>query len=145
MDINIKMNDCQFYVDKDKRTVVCVIEDTEDLLFRFTGINSFFQESMFQPDKRFLKKLALPNRFTGKAVCSENDEWNEDVGKIIAFDRAKNKLNTSFFKRAQLLSDKVEEELMKLVSSFNDYGEKLEYGVSRRKQHLHKIAPNFEE
>lgn len=145
MDINIKMQDCKFYVDKEKRTVVCVIENTNDLLFRFAGLNTYKQETIFHPDHKFNRKLVLPNRFSGKAVCSESDEWNEEVGRIVAFDRAKTKLNTAFFKRAQLLCDKIEMELTKLADSFNSYGTKLEYGVERRKQHIKKIAPDFTE
>ena len=150
MDINIKMEDCRFFVDEEKRTVVCVIENTRKKVLDFFNIHSIIwnrttQRVTFEPNSALYKKLCLPERFIGKAVCAPEDEWNEEVGRILAFDRAKYKLNTSFFKRAQLYIDVINDEFNKLISITNAYGAALKKGTERRKQHIKRLYPTFEE
>ena len=72
------------------------------------------------------KKLELPNSFMGKAVCAPEDEWDEELGKMIAFSRAKDKCYKSFFKRANLLVQKFDTRLGDMIELFNNFGMKLE-------------------
>ncbi len=149
MNINIKMEDCKFFVDEEKRTVVCVIENTRNKVLDFFNISTIWdratQEVTFDPNSVLYKKLCLPERFIGKAVCAPEDEWDEEVGRIIAFDRAKYKLNTSFFKRAQLYIDVINDKFNELINITNAYGAALEKGAERRKQHIKRLCPTFEE
>lgn len=151
MNINIKMEDCRFFIDEEKRTVVCAIENTRNKVLDFFNINAInWEESptqgvKFDPNNALYKKLCLPERFIGKAVCASEDEWNEEVGRILAFDRAKYKLNTSFFKRAQLYIDVINNEFNELIDITNAYGAALEKGAERRKQHIKRLCPTFEE
>lgn len=124
----IKMSECKFYVDEEAKTVVCVIPNTKDMLMRF--IKDHFRWGDFDIwdgiTWRLDYDLCLPNSFMGKAVCSPDDEWNEELGKMIAFSRAKNKCYQSFFKRANKLVQVIDQRLGDMITLFNDFGMKLE-------------------
>ena len=125
----IKMSDCKFYVNEDERVIVCVIQNTEFMFADY--ICDHFNWRDF-----YLGHIAddymMPNSFMGKAVCSENDEWNEDLGRKIAFSRAKDKCYRSFFKRANSLINCIDRRLGEMVDSFNTFGDNL----SKKKDNL---------
>ncbi len=151
MEINIKMDKCKFFVDEEKRTVVCVIENTRDLVLDFFNLkNVFWQDSPtnlvnIYVNYRLEHRLRLPERFVGKTVCADEDEWNEEVGRLIAFNRAKHKLNTSFFKRAQEFVTEVDIAFNNMISNVNEYGARLEVGANKRLEHIKRLAPDYEE
>ena len=150
MEINIKMDKCRFFVDEEKRTVICVIEDTHNLVRNFFDLNYLWDENnvdsvRFEPYGKLNKFMFLPDRFVGKAVCAPEDEWNEEVGRLIAFDRAKKKLATSFFKRAQEYVTKIDIAFNDMITRVNEYGARLERGMERRHEHIKRICPTFEE
>ena len=121
----IKMKDCKFYVDENARTVVCVIPNTKEM------VQSFIDEHFSFNDIDFgwgwvNKALRMPHSFSGKAVCSPEDKWDEETGRMIAFARAKDKCYKSFFKRANAFVQKLDIRLGDIVTTFNDFGLKLE-------------------
>ena len=133
----IKMSDCKFYVNEAERTVICVIPkritrgdyytDTEDMLMDFITDNFNFAdvdigEAIFMSRKLY----RMPKSFMGKAVCAKDDEWDEELGKMIAFSRAKDKCYRSFFKRANVLVNTIDRRLNDMITMFNDFGLKLE-------------------
>ena len=134
----IKMSDCKFYVDKEARTVVCVIpsiiakDELEEMSIK-RMLQDFVRSNFDWNDfnifdglsYRFYDKLELPNSFMGKAVCAQEDEWNEELGKMIAFSRAKDKCYKSFFKRANRLVQTLDRRLGDMITAFNDFGLKL--------------------
>ena len=132
----IKMSDCKFYVNEAERTVICVIPkritrgdyytDTEDMLMDFITDNFNFAdvdigEAIFMSRKLY----RMPKSFIGKAVCAKDDEWDEELGKMIAFSRAKDKCYRSFFKRANVLVNAVDRRLNDMMTMFNEMGDKL--------------------
>lgn len=124
----IKMKDCKFYVDKDARTIVCVISNTGNMVLDF--INDHFRWSdidFWAGSQRSLdRKIRMPYSFAGKAVCAPEDEWNEELGKLIAFSRAKEKCYKSFFKRANLFIQTFDRRLDHATMLFNEFYEKLD-------------------
>ena len=119
----IKMSDCRFYVNEEERTVICVIPNA-----RFKFLSYMYDKFMYHRKVGFSvdeSELELPKQFIGKAVCSKEDEWNEETGRMIAFARAKNKFYKSFFKRANLLVNSIDKELTYMVDTFNSFGEVL--------------------
>jgi len=137
MSFGIKKSNCKFYVDKDARTAVCVIQGTRDYLIDFLEDISF-KDVDFWVNYDLTERLKMPNSFMGKAVCSKDDEWNEEYGCNLAFMRAKDKFYRSFFKRAQLAVSTISRNLDSLCETFNDIGEK----VGARMSELHS---EFEE
>ena len=131
----IKMSDCRFYVNEEKRTVVCVIPKTRNMVFDF--ITDHFYEgniAVFYGRKR--ENLLMPRSFTGKAVCAPEDEWNEETGKLIAFYKAKDKCYTSFFKRIDLFIDGTDESLNRFVNIVDDFSIKLLHKTEKLKEEI---------
>lgn len=134
----IKMSDCRFYVNEAERTVVCVIPQfveegnwrkfTSDMVTDFIEDNFQFPEIDFHYslESKLTNELKMPNTFMGKAVCSPDDEWNEEVGKMIAFSRAKDKCYRSFFKRANKFVQSIDRRLGDMIECFNVLGVKLQ-------------------
>lgn len=125
----IKMSECKFYVDEEKRTVICVIPKTRDMLIDFIQDHFDFRDVDLSHSTYFRSmndKLAMPNSFIGKAVCAAEDEWNEETGRMIAFSRAKDKCYKSFFKRANKFVQAIDRRLGDAIELFNDFGLKLE-------------------
>lgn len=131
----IKMSDCRFYVNEKERTIVCVIPNTRYLLRSFVLDNFRFSDFDFDLAlviSRGQELVDMPNSFIGKAVCAEDDEWNEETGRLIAFSRAKDKCYRSFFKRAQHFVQAVDSRLSDMIDIFNKLGDQ----VSKNKTQL---------
>ena len=127
----IKMKDCRFYVDKENRTVVCVIPRTDDMLINFMYEHFDFPDlsiydSVCWGSKFKEQNLEMPMSFRGKAVCAQDDEWDEELGKLIAFSRAKDKCYKSFFRHANMLVQRLDRRLNEMITTFNDFGALLE-------------------
>jgi len=125
----IKMSDCKFYVDEAARTVVCVIPNTNDMLMDY--VFGHFQFNDFETWDavrwgNLHRSLVMPRSFMGKAVCSKDDEWNEETGRLIAYSRAKDKCYKSFFKRANALVQLMDRRLNDMITTFNDFGNQLD-------------------
>lgn len=133
----IKMSDCKFYVDKNARVVICVIQDVQDMLIKFVREHFDWNDIDidYAVDWHFEPKLKMPHSFMGKAVCADEDEWDEELGKKIAFSRAKDKCYKSFFKRANLLVQTYDRRLGDMIEIFNNFGLKLE----QKREALEKI------
>jgi hypothetical protein len=135
---NITPNDCKFIINKDNKTVVCIYEGSARTFIDFANHNfnvktycdSSYTSYRFSP---LMDKLYMPNKFIGVATCSENDEWNEEIGKKVAFSRMKDKLNRSFFKRANLYVKTIDKWMDDAVYLINTVGQKLE--VNQEKRH----------
>lgn len=124
----IKMSDCKFYVDENARTVICVIPDTKEMVLEFIHEHFKFTDFSigYSINYNLENKLYMPYSFMGKAVCAAGDEWNEELGRKIAFSRAKDKCYKSFFKRANKLVQALDGRLGDMITMFNDFGMKLE-------------------
>lgn len=140
----IKMSDCRFYVDEDARTVVCVIADTKDFVVSEALIDFIGEQFNYNDiDMNFAvtyspvcRSLSMPRSFMGKAVCSEDDEWDEEAGKLLAFKRAKTKFYNSFFKRANNLMRALDKRLDDMVETFSQLGLKIEDNMNAIDQKL---------
>ena len=123
----IKMSDCKFYVDENARTVVCVIPNTHHMIRNYINDKFIFSDIDLNAywGRQFRDKMRMPHSFMGKAVCAPEDEWNEELGRMIAFSRAKDKCYKSFFKRANMFVQTVDRRLNEVINTFNDMGEKL--------------------
>lgn len=135
---NIKPTDerVKYIVNEDKKVVVCVIEHTKELFndfcnknFVINELNTAFYDTFA---RNFFNNLNMPNQFSGVAYCSTNDEWNVDTGKLIAFSRAKDKLNKSFFKRANLYVNTLDKWANEAADVLDQIGVKLSVNTEHR-------------
>lgn len=105
----------KYFVNKEKGVVVCKLEDCFDSVIY----------DMHQKGWPFDENLEIPNTFTGKAKCSPEDTFNEDIGKRIALNRALIKLNTakrrmlnSFITEAKKVHVMLENDVQKLTDKY---------------------------
>lgn len=130
---------CQYIVDKEKRKVVCVIHDTKRLLFDF--IYDYDSQIALPISNDVMR---MPNQFSGVATCAEGDEWNEQLGRDIAFARAKYKLDRSFFRRANNFINMLDKRIDRMYNEFNQYGEGVSRSHNGRVSRLEKkLGPDF--
>lgn len=142
MKINITKDKARFIVNEDARKVICIIDHTSNLFVDYADKNL-----KIRPDcdngmiwssnrSRLYPKLKMPNKFVGIASCNLEDEFSVETGKLIAFSRAKDKIQRSFFKRANLYIKTLDAWLFEAVDSINRYGDKLEKNTEKRHQHI---------
>ena len=141
----IKMSDCRFYIDEEARTVVCVIPNTRDMVEDFIMDHFSFPEMEISAYSRLRKAIRMPYSFMGKAVCAEGDEWNEELGRLLAFSRAKDKCYKSFFKRANMYIQAIDRRLGDMINVFNDFGVKLGEKKDVLEQKIDELISKTEE
>lgn len=99
----------KYYVNKEKRTVVCVLECDEFSAVDFVERNHSIRGEYFAHD---YKKYVMPMRFEGKAKCAPEDEFDEELGKLIAFDRAKAKYDRALMSNTRNLIEMLYENFI---------------------------------
>ena len=129
----------QYFANKEKGIVVARINDCKRDFISFL-FNSCAQNVLAYRDKEY-DQLLMPNSFVGVAQLGENDIWDEELGKQIAYQRAKQKRDASFFKRANMLVRLYERELDKLCNLFDAYGKRLSNNNEYREK---KIAEKIQ-
>lgn len=129
---NIKPSDATYFINENKKVVVCTINQTQYLFIEFVRENFKIWPGNIYEKCSFWHKLIMPNRFTGVARCSENDEWNPETGKLIAFSRMKDNLNKSFFKRANIYVNFLDRAADEAADVFGKIGEKLSVNTEHR-------------
>lgn len=139
---HIKMSDCKFFIDEKSRTVVCVIEGTRKAFYDYV----FWSEPDFDlSDFTIGPQYSMPNSFMGKAVCSPDDEFDIETGKMIAFNRARFKYYSSFFKRANTLVQSIEKKLDFFTSQTNAIGMKFEDNYESMNRRINERVKREEE
>ena len=128
----------QYFTDKEKGIVIARINDCKKDFISFL-IDSCDQNMLaFRTpfsDKEY-EQLLMPNSFVGISRLGENDIWDEELGKQIAYQRAKQKRDASFFKRANIVVRLYERELDKLCNLFDAYGTRLSKNTSYRENKI---------
>lgn len=151
MKINITKDKAQFIVNEDARKVVCIIDHTSHIFLNYADKNLKIRpdcdNGMIWDSKRsrLYSKLKMPNKFVGIASCNPEDEFSVETGKLIAFTRAKDKIQNSFFKRANLYINTIDNWLNQAMDSINSYGKKLEINTERRHKKIASLIGEPEE
>lgn len=135
---SIRKEDVTYVVRPEQKKVIAYIEGTQWMFTDFVNENHP-SAPMLWCDKLFEDKLKMPNKFVGVATCGPDDVWDENVGRLIAFDRMKDNLNKSFFKRANTFVAEMEKRLDTFCDRVNAYGMKLETNMNRRKEIINKV------
>lgn len=82
------MFDIQYFVNEKKGVVVCKISDTAE-----TVVKDMVQHDYGPANEDTYLYSLLNDSYVGKARCSANDTFDEDLGRKIAYKRALAKLN----------------------------------------------------
>ena len=135
---SIRKEDVTYVVRPEQKKVIAYIEGTRWMFTDFVNEN-YPGSYVFWCNESMEDKLRMPNKFIGVATCGPDDVWDENVGRLIAFDRMKDNLNKSFFKRANTFVAEMEKRLDIFCDRVNGYGVKLETNMNRRKEIIKKI------
>lgn len=135
---SIRKEDVTYVVRPEQKKVIAYIEGTQWMFTDFVNEN-YPGSYVFWCNEPLENKLKMPARFVGISTCGPDDVWDENVGRLIAFDRMKDNLNKSFFKRANTFVAEMEKRLDIFCDRVNAYGMKLETNMNRRKEIINKI------
>lgn len=135
---SIRKEDVTYVVRPEQKKVIAYIEGTQWMFTDFVN-ESYPGSYVFWCNEPLENKLKMPARFVGISTCGPDDVWDENVGRLIAFDRMKDNLNKSFFKRANTFVAEMEKRLDIFCERVNGYGEKLEHNMNRRKAVIAKV------
>lgn len=138
MKINISKQNARFIVQEDRRKVICIIDNTDSLFLDYARGNLKPSPNFFDGEK-FYDNLLMPDRFIGIATCSKEDQFDAETGKFIAYSRAKDKVNHSFFKRAKYYINTMDNWMDQSVELINSYGEKIARNSERRQKKLDEL------
>lgn len=117
----VKMSDCEFYVNEEKRTVVCVLPNTELMARNFIFNNHYHNYSY---DYYTNSKFKMPSCIRGSAKCSPGDEWDPEFGKVVAFKKMKWKLLREWFKVVEGFFKNQDNFLDKIMDEANTASER---------------------
>lgn len=131
---DISMKDCKFFVNEEKRTVVCVIEGMRYRVYSDLDRAISSASTVIMLGEGMTARLK--DRFVGKAVCSSEDEWDENTGKLLAYNRAKNKFYRSYFKHLNHIMYDIDQALDQVQARFNEFGEQITNSFNQMEQTL---------
>ena len=131
----IKPENCRYIISPERRVVICIIENTSTFFEDFILTNF----DIYLNSIKWWASLKMPQTFFGVAYCSPEDEWNPEFGKLLAYSRARYKLNKSFFKRANTYINNLDTLVGEAVDTFNAYGEKLTRNAARREEKIKRV------
>lgn len=117
MGFGVNKKNCRFYVDEAARVVVCVIPDTRPTFINFLEENLYQNEIMLPlPNYR---DYDFPSSISAKAKCAPEDEWDEEFGRELAYQRAKEKYYRYFFNYADKYFAYIEKQVSRCAELFN--------------------------
>ena len=128
-----------YIVKKDERVVVCVINGTKRYFSDYINTRLHQQDYLNSYMVCIKDKYGLKNSYSGIARCAPGDEWNEELGRKIAFNKAKEKLNNAFFKRAKTYVNEVDNEFNQLIGIINNYGARLAVDAYTRSKEIDSL------
>lgn len=139
----VSKEDVIYIVDEKKRKVVAYVEGTKYELVNFISENKGILPNWFDMPKLH-NKLLMPDKFVGIATCSPDDEWNPEIGKLIAYHRMKTNMSKSFFKHAETYYKLMLKKVNETVDLINIYGNKLTANYKRRIETINQTVGNAE-
>ena len=140
----VRKEDVIYIVDEKNRKVVAFVEGTKYELVDFIQENSGVLPD-WMDQKKLYDKFLLPNKFVGVATCNPDDEWNPEIGKLLAYHRMKTNMSKCFFKRAETYYREMLKNLNNTVDKINVYGKKLSINFDRRVDKINEILGEVEE
>lgn len=140
----VSKEDVIYIVDEKKRKVVAYVEGTKYELVNFISENKGILPDWFDMPKLH-DKLLMPDKFVGIATCSPDDEWNPEIGKLIAYHRMKTNMSKSFFKHAETYYKLMLKKVDETIDLINIYGNKLTANYNRRIETINQTVGNAED
>lgn len=138
--LDFDQSDCDFIVKEEERKVICLVNRTSNLFFNYMTsklpadlVSHYMRCGISQT---LTNQLVMPNSFVGIATCNEEDEWNEETGRLIAFKRAKEKVVNSFFKRVNIYVAYQRDTLNAFVNHFTIESARAQADITHRNEYV---------
>ena len=129
----------KYYVNKDKRTVVCTIECNEFDAIDYVENSQVLALYYGGADPKHTYSHALmPTKFVGIAKCSTEDVFDEHIGRLLAFNRAKSKYDKALNVRVLYLLRKQDEARTYTLRRLTSYNDKAHYHQNRRRNEINE-------
>ena len=130
--LNVQPENCTFYVNQEKKTIVCVYECAPYVLLHILPDYDLWSP----PDKHMVK---MRGKYVGIARCSPEDTWEEQTGRDLAFARMKQKYMRNIFSVAQDWVNKESKKLDDTMDCINRFGKIGGDDLMRYKDKLHGL------
>lgn len=114
------------------RMVKCFLTDTQNI----ANDTLLDMDEDMVTSEVYHPRYKMPNQYLGVAHCNPNDEWNPELGKQIAYDKARAKLDRSLFKRLQLYVNRCDKHYNDVVNSINVLGRRLSQSHDHRTERI---------
>lgn len=135
----VREENCKFYVNEEKRKVVCTY-DADAFI-----IDDYINEKLPLYTSDLMKQAKITAHFTGVATCAPEDKWDVAIGKRVAFLKMRKKFYRSYFNAANRVIDYLDNILAGIVTDFNTFGEKVESSIEREEKRLREAIGNANE
>lgn len=136
--VNVTQKDCKFYVDRANGVVACVLRNTKYILH-----NDLAEKNPYVCQD-IIEITNMPDQFIGVARCGKGDNFDEQVGRKLAFYRLKKKFYSSYFKRANAYFNAVDRIIGQQVEQFNQIGLKVGRNLDKMEEQLKDYLPEGE-
>lgn len=120
-----------YHVNKEKKTVVCRLVDCSDV-----AMDKLVKRG-YHPIE--VSDVVIQDEFVGKAVCSATDEFDEEFGKVLAYQRACIKMNAAAISTMKTFAANVESFYTSFMNDIKAVTRKLEDGSAARKNSVNKL------
>ena len=127
--------EAKYYVNEEKRTIVCTIECSEWDAFDYLE-KSDIVISVSGPRNTLYKYGKMPSKFVGIAKCAPGDKFDEHIGRLLAFNRAKGKYDHAFETRVVYLVSQWDRLRQEVLERLLHYNKKAAYHQSRRSKEI---------
>ncbi len=145
--LSIRPDDGQFIVNPEKHRVVWILDNTRFDFLDFARENlhicvdcdiEYNTVNRRKVLSELAEQLEMPRRFVGVAKCNEEegDTWNEELGKTIAFTKAKDAYCKSFIKRANLYLNTIDNWTNTAFEKLSTIAEKMENNSVKRHERI---------
>lgn len=122
----------KYVVLPEMRMVKCFLTDTQNI----ANDTLLDVDENMATSEVYHPRYKMPNQYLGVAHCNPNDEWNPELGKQIAYNKARAKLDRSLFKRLQLYVDRCDKHYNDVVNSINVLGRRLSQSHDHRTERI---------
>lgn len=126
----INQKNVKYEIDKEKRTVKCFLYDSSWLFIDFLSNSQYGKNFSYTPE--LINKLLMRSTFWGISYQSEEDEWDEERGKLLAYHRMREKVSKSMRKRMKIFKEHVDKKEFLFEEEFLNYMTKVDKTANRR-------------
>lgn len=122
MKISVSQNDCNYIVDKENRRIICLYRPPRNIVYTYLSVTCPYVHMLLTG--KLYDQMALKSYYRGIAVCAEGDEWDEDFGKLVAFNKVREKYYNAVWRRVNHFFNWLDDSVNESARQFDYMGDK---------------------